>query len=59
MSAISNVETVAQVGLVKLAGGIAAYAGKIREADREMQQQRVQRSPRVVQRDAGRDRLER
>ena len=35
MNAISHVETVAQIGLVKLTGGIALYAARIREADRE------------------------
>ena len=34
MDAIANVETVAQVGWVKMAGGIAAYLGRIREVDR-------------------------
>ena len=35
MDAISNVETVAQVGAVKLAGGVAVYVARIREVDRE------------------------
>lgn len=37
MDAISNVETVAQVGAIKLAGGIAVYVARIREVDRENQ----------------------
>ncbi len=37
MSAIANVETVAQVGTMKLVGGIALYTARIREADRENQ----------------------
>ena len=37
MSAIANVETVAQVGTMKLVGGIAVYTARIREADRENQ----------------------
>ena len=35
MDAISNVETVAQVGAVKLAGGVAVYVARIREVDKE------------------------
>jgi hypothetical protein len=37
MHAIANVETVAQVGLIRLTGGIALYAARIREADRDAQ----------------------
>ena len=58
MSAVANVETVAQVGVVKLTGGVAAYVGKIREADRDMQhRQRESRQPqRTTKRDGfGRD----
>jgi len=35
MNAISHVETVAQIGMVKLTGGIALYAARIREMDRQ------------------------
>ena len=35
MDAITNVETVAQVGAGKLAGGIGVYVARIREVDRE------------------------
>jgi len=59
MDAVANVETVAQVGVVKLTGGIALYAARIREADREAQLQRQQRSVRQPQRAGQRDRLER
>ena len=58
MSAVAHVETVAQVGVVKLTGGVAAYVGKIREADRDMQhRQRESRQPqRTTKRDGfGRD----
>jgi hypothetical protein len=37
MSAITNVQVLAQIGLLKLTGGIVAYAGRIREMDRERQ----------------------
>lgn len=37
MDAVSNVQTVAQVGAVKLAGGVAVYVARIREVDRENQ----------------------
>lgn len=37
MDAISNVETVSQVGAIKLAGGVAVYVARIREVDRENQ----------------------
>ncbi len=42
MSAISNVETVAQVGLVKLTGGVALYAAHIRQMDRDNMRQKQQ-----------------
>ena len=35
MDAIKAVETVAQIGAMKLTGGIILYAGRIREADKE------------------------
>lgn len=51
MDAIRNVETVAQVGAVKLTGGIALYAAHIRQMDRENLRQKEQvrtvRTPRV------------
>ncbi len=37
MDAISNVETIAQVGAIRLAGGVAVYVARIREMDRENQ----------------------
>ena len=37
MDTISNVETVAQVGTMRLVGGIALYAARINEVDREAQ----------------------
>jgi len=59
MSVVSSVQTVvAQVGVVPVAAGAAVYAARIREADRQMQTERAQRGPRVVQ-DVGRERLER
>lgn len=42
MDAIKNVETVAQIGAVKLTGGIALYAAHIRQMDGEHQRQRQQ-----------------
>jgi hypothetical protein len=47
MSAVGNVEKVAQIGLVKVTCGAAIYAAHIRQMDR----QRPQR-PRQVRRDA-------
>ena len=44
MDAIANVQTVAQVGAIKLAGGIAVYMGRIREMDRENQKRTPSRS---------------
>ena len=35
MNAISHVETVAQIGMVKLTGGVALYAAHIRQMDRQ------------------------
>ena len=35
MNAISHVETVAQIGMVKLTGGFALYAAHIRQMDRQ------------------------
>ncbi|MEJ0090597.1 MAG: hypothetical protein WDM80_12755 [Limisphaerales bacterium] len=46
MSAITNVQTVAQMGMIKLTGGIALYVGRIRERDREMAQQNQQQTRR-------------
>lgn len=40
MSAIASVETVAQIGLVKLTGGVALYAAHIRQMDRENRPQK-------------------
>ena len=55
MSAISNAETVAQVGLVKLTGGVALYAARIREMDRGAMQQKTPKRPELHQ---GRGRVE-
>lgn len=48
MDAVSSVETVAQIGIVKLTGGIALYAARIREMDQGAKKQRTpsQRQPR-------------
>jgi hypothetical protein len=35
MSAVANVQTVAQIGLVKLTAGAAVYAAHIRQMDRQ------------------------
>ena len=58
MNAISHAETVAQIGWVKMAGAVVAYAGRIREVDRARQLQRTPRSNTVHNR-ADRERLER
>lgn len=50
MDAIKNVETVAQVGAIKLTGGIALYAAHIRQMDREARQRTAQRNARTPQR---------
>lgn len=42
MDAVSNVQTVAQVGLVKATGGVALYAAHIRQMDRDSVRQRQQ-----------------
>ncbi|MBI3419877.1 MAG: hypothetical protein HY053_07085 [Proteobacteria bacterium] len=47
MNAITNVETVARVGMVKLTGGVSLYVARIREADRQ-----AGTAPRKVRRDA-------
>jgi hypothetical protein len=35
MSSVANVQTIAHVGMVKATGGIALYAARIRQMDRE------------------------
>lgn len=45
MSAISSVETLAQVGWIRKAGAIAVYAARIREVDRETQRKPPTRHP--------------
>ena len=50
MDAVSSVETVAQIGVVKLTGGIALYAARIREMDRGNGRQRTP-PPRQSRRD--------
>jgi hypothetical protein len=47
MSAITNVQTVAHIGMVKMTGGIALYAAHIRQMDKQAPQR-----PRQVRRDA-------
>ena len=42
MDVINNVQTVAQVGAVKLTGGVALYATHIRQMDRENMRQKQQ-----------------
>ncbi len=42
MDAVRNVETVAQIGAVKLTGGVALYAAHIRQMDTAHQRQRQQ-----------------
>lgn len=52
MDAIKNVETVAQVGAVKLTGGVALYAAHIRQMDRENMRQKQQvRTPAAPQKE--------
>lgn len=41
MNAITNVETVAQIGVIKMTGGIALYAARIREMDRDAMRRKV------------------
>jgi len=47
MSAVANVQTVAQIGLVKLTAGAAVYAAHIRQMDRQ-----APKRQRQVRRDA-------
>jgi len=47
VSAINCAQTVAQIGMVKLTGGIALYAARIHEMDRQAPPR-----PRQVRRDA-------
>lgn len=44
MDAVSNVETVAQIGWMKVGGAAAVYAAHIRQVDRETRQRTAQRS---------------
>ena len=59
MSAISHVETVAQVGMMKLTGGIALYVARIREADRDAGARQAARHPASGWRTIRRDHFER
>ena len=45
MDAIASVETIAQIGWLKMTGGIALYLARIREMDRGAAKQRKQRHP--------------
>ena len=45
MDAISGVETVAQIGVLKATGGIAVYVARIREADRENKREKTPKHP--------------
>lgn len=51
MDAVSNVQTVAQVGMVKLTGGISLYLARIRQMDqgamRKKEQARQNRPQRI------------
>lgn len=55
MDAVSNVETVAQVGWVKLTGGVAVYSARIREVDREAQRDEALRKYVKAQEKQGRE----
>ena len=59
MSAVAGVQPVAQIGMLKLTGGIALYLARIREMDRGAMMQRKQRHPWTgrhgVNRQLGRD----
>lgn len=57
--AIANVETVAQIGALKLTGGVVAYVGRIREMDRENMRHKEQSRREPRQRTARVERLER
>ena len=45
MNAVANVETVAQVGTVRLAAGVGVYVAHIRQVDRENQKDRAPKPP--------------
>lgn len=55
MDAVSNVETVAQVGWLKLTGGVAVYSARIREMDREAQRDDALRKYGKAQEKQGRE----
>ncbi len=55
MDAVSNVETVAQVGWIKLTGGVAVYSARIREMDREAQRDEALRKYVKAQEKQGRE----
>ena len=59
MDTISNVETVAQVGTMRLLGGIALYSARIMEVDREAQRdaalRRLNKAPEKESREFGRE----
>lgn len=42
MDAIANVETVSQIGVLKMTAGVVAYVGRIREMDRENMRRKAQ-----------------
>ncbi len=51
MSAITNAHTVAQIGMIKMTGGIALYAAHIRQMD----QQRLAPQPQIKRDAMGRE----
>lgn len=50
MDAVSNVQSVAQIGMVKMTAGIAIYLAHIREQDRDARQRMAQRNAGRTQR---------
>lgn len=53
MDAVSNVQTVAQVGMVKLTGGISLYLARIRQMDQgamRKKEQARQNTPQRIER---------
>jgi len=55
MNAITSLETVAQVGVIRLAGGVAVYAAHIRQVDREAQRDAALRNFDKAQNGRGHD----
>ena len=57
MNAIANVETVSQIGALKMTAGIVAYVGRIRDMDRDNMKQKAQSRNDLHQRPARVERL--